>query len=166
MCACPRTHSPPHSVACHQMRRHEWRRRPSRSYQLLRKDGRSFLPPGHWDKPDATPQNYSAAGSADGRRPSVEWTLQPPALRSRGWGCPHLLLTLRSVGAVSCPGQMGFPSCNDAPSSVVLWGDVIAIFIAHAVLKYNCGFDNVCHVLRMAPVSLVCVLLPIASWEF
>ena len=54
-------------------------------------------------------QNYSDAGSADGRRPSAAWTLQTPALRSRGWGCLHLLLALRSVGAVSCPGQMGFP---------------------------------------------------------
>ena len=93
---------------------------------ILRKDGRSFLPPGYWDEPDAFPQNYSAAGSAGRRQPSAAWTLQTPALRSRGWGCPHLLLALRSVGAVSCPGQMGFPSCNDAPSFVVLWGDVIA----------------------------------------
>ena len=76
---------------------------------ILRKDGRSFLPPGHWDKPDATPQNYSAAGSADCRQLSAAWTLQTPALRSRGWGCPHLLLASRSVVAVRCPGQIGFP---------------------------------------------------------
>ena len=82
---------------------------------ILRKDGRSFLTPGHRDKPDAAPQNYSGLGSADGRQPSASWTLQTPALRSRGWGCPHLLLALRSVGAVSCPGQMGFPLRQRCP---------------------------------------------------
>ena len=82
---------------------------------ILRKDERSFLTPGHRDKPDATPQNYSDAGSADGRQPSAAWTLQTPALRSRGWGCPHLLLALRSVGAVSCPGQMGVPHAMMPP---------------------------------------------------
>ena len=82
---------------------------------MLREDGRSFLPPGHRDKPDATPQNYSDAGLADRRQPSAAWTLQTPALRSRGWGCPHLLLALRSVGAVSCPGQMGFPPAMMPP---------------------------------------------------
>ena len=82
---------------------------------ILRKDGRSFLTPGHRDKPDAAPQNYSDAGSADGRQASAAWTLQTPALRSRGWGCPHLLLALRSVGAVSCPGQMGVPHAMMPP---------------------------------------------------
>ena len=71
--------------------------------------GEAFSLPGTGDKPDAAPQNYSGLGSADGRRPSAKWTLQTPALRSRGWGCLHLLLALRSVGAVSCPKQMDFP---------------------------------------------------------
>ena len=108
-CACPRTHSPPYPVACHQVGRHEWRRRPSRSHQHAAEGWAKLSPfraPGQAGCVYLPP---SAAGSADCRQPSAAWTLQTPALRSRGWGCSHLLLTLRSVGAVSCPGQMGFP---------------------------------------------------------
>ena len=88
--------------------------------------GEAFSLPGTGTSRMRLPRTIAARGSADGRQPSAAWTLQTPALRSRGWGCPHLLLALRSVGAVSCPGQMGFPSCKDAPPFVVLWGDVIA----------------------------------------
>ena len=71
--------------------------------------GEAFSLPGTGTSRMRLLRTIAARGSADGRQPSATWTLQTPALRSRGWGCPHLLLALRSVGAVSCPGQMGVP---------------------------------------------------------
>ena len=81
---------------------------------ILRKDGRSFLTPGHRDKPDAAPQNYSgpwlsrwktALTLVDTANPRVE-------VQRMGVPAPPPRLTVR--GRCELSRTDGRPSCNDA----------------------------------------------------